>query len=55
MPTTLADYERRTGLCLSDTKQLISHRFMLGDVMSAYDTFGHAAREQALKVILTND
>ena len=36
-------------------KQLISHRFMLGDVMSAYDTFGHAAREQALKVILTND
>lgn len=36
-------------------KQLISHRFMLGDAMSAYDTFGNAAREQALKVILTND
>jgi len=36
-------------------KQLISHRFMLGDIMSAYETFGNAAREQALKVILTND
>ncbi len=36
-------------------KQLISHRFSLRDVMSAYETFGHAAREQALKVILTND
>ncbi len=36
-------------------KQLISHRFMLGDAMSAYETFGNAAREQALKVILTND
>jgi alcohol dehydrogenase len=36
-------------------KQLISHRFTLGDVMSAYETFGNAARERALKVILTND
>lgn len=35
-------------------KQLISHRFMLGDVMSAYETFGNAARDHALKVILTN-
>lgn len=35
-------------------KQLISHRFMLGDVMRAYETFGNAAREHALKVILTN-
>lgn len=35
-------------------KQLISHRFMLGDVMSAYETFGNAARDQALKIILTN-
>ncbi|OYW77801.1 MAG: alcohol dehydrogenase [Verrucomicrobia bacterium 12-59-8] len=35
--------------------QLISHRFMLGDVMSAYDTFGNAAHEQALKIILTNE
>lgn len=36
-------------------KQLISHRFMLGDAISAYETFGNAARERALKVILTND
>ncbi|MDB6007258.1 MAG: Alcohol dehydrogenase GroES domain protein [Prosthecobacter sp.] len=36
-------------------KQLISHRFTLGDVMNAYETFGNAGREQALKVILTND
>ena len=36
-------------------KQLISHRFMLSDVMSAYETFSNAARERALKVILTND
>ncbi|MFZ2279319.1 MAG: zinc-dependent alcohol dehydrogenase family protein [Prosthecobacter sp.] len=35
-------------------RQLISHRFMLGDVMSAYETFGHAARDQALKIILTS-
>ncbi len=36
-------------------KQLISHRFKLSEVMSAYETFGNAAREQALKVILTNE
>jgi alcohol dehydrogenase len=32
--------------------QLITHRFALGDVMKAYDTFGNAAKEAALKVIL---
>ena len=36
-------------------KQLITHRFTLADVMSAYDTFGNAARERALKVIITNE
>ena len=36
-------------------RQLISHHFMLGDVMSAYDTFGNAAREKALKIIITNN
>jgi alcohol dehydrogenase len=35
-------------------KQLITHHFTLDDVMSAYDTFGNAGRERALKVILTN-
>jgi alcohol dehydrogenase len=34
--------------------KLVTHRFALGDIMKAYDTFGNAARERALKVILTN-
>jgi alcohol dehydrogenase len=35
-------------------KQLITHHFRLKDVIVAYDTFGNAGRERALKVILTN-
>ena len=38
---------------LQPTK-LVTHRFALDDIMNAYDTFGNAARERALKVILTN-
>lgn len=34
--------------------QLVTHRFPLSDVMTAYDTFGNAAKERALKVVLTN-
>jgi alcohol dehydrogenase len=34
--------------------KLVTHRFALGDIMKAYDTFGNAAKERALKVILTN-
>ena len=34
--------------------QLVTHRFPLSDVMNAYDTFGNAAKERALKVVLTN-
>ena len=34
--------------------QLVTHRFPLSNVMKAYDTFGNAAKERALKVILTN-
>jgi alcohol dehydrogenase len=34
-------------------KQLITHYFTLDDVMNAYDTFGNAGRERALKVILS--
>jgi len=34
--------------------QLITHHFKLDDVLTAYDTFGNAGREHALKVILTN-
>lgn len=35
-------------------KQLITHHFALNDVMQAYDTFGNAMKERALKVIITN-
>jgi len=35
-------------------KQLITHHFMLDQVMQAYDTFGNAMKEEALKVIITN-
>lgn len=34
--------------------KLVTHRFPLRDIMKAYDTFGNAAKERALKVILTN-
>ncbi len=36
-------------------KQLISHRFPLSEALTAYDTFANAAREKALKIILTNE
>jgi alcohol dehydrogenase len=38
-----------------DSKQLITHHFKLSDIVNAYDTFQNAAREKALKVILTNE
>jgi alcohol dehydrogenase len=34
--------------------KLVTHRFPLADIMKAYDTFGNAAKERALKVVLTN-
>jgi alcohol dehydrogenase len=34
--------------------KLITHHFPLSEIMRAYDIFGNAARERALKVILTN-
>jgi alcohol dehydrogenase len=37
-----------------DVKKLVSHRFALSDIMKAYDTFGNAAKERALKVLLTS-
>jgi alcohol dehydrogenase len=37
-----------------DSKQLITHHFALSDIISAYETFQNAAREKALKVILTS-
>jgi alcohol dehydrogenase len=35
--------------------QLITHHFTLDEIIKAYDTFGNAGRERALKVILTNE
>lgn len=35
--------------------KLVTHRFALNDIMKAYDTFGNAAKEGALKVVLTNN
>ena len=35
--------------------KLATHRFKLEDVMKAYDVFGNAAKERALKVVLKND
>lgn len=38
-----------------NSRKLITHNFKLSDIISAYDTFSNAAREKALKVILSND
>ncbi|SDH60323.1 zinc-dependent alcohol dehydrogenase family protein [Pseudomonas panipatensis] len=35
-----------------DPQQLITHRFALADILKAYDTFGKAAQNKALKVII---
>ena len=37
------------------SRRLATHHFALDDIRQAYDTFEHAAREGALKVILSND
>ena len=36
-----------------DPKKLITHRFKLDDILAAYETFGHAAKTHALKVIIS--
>jgi len=36
-----------------DPAQLITHRFKLDQIQDAYETFGHAAKSHALKVIIT--
>lgn len=36
-----------------DVGGFISHRFELGDILDAYDTFEHAAQTKALKVLLS--
>ena len=36
-----------------EPKKLITHHFKLSEVVEAYETFGNAAKEKALKVIMT--
>jgi alcohol dehydrogenase len=36
-----------------DPRKLIMHRFKLGEIEKAYEVFGNAAKEKALKVILS--
>ncbi|WP_425074179.1 hypothetical protein [Sagittula sp. S175] len=36
-----------------DPSRLITHRFDLDDILQAYEVFGNAAEEGALKVLLT--
>ena len=38
-----------------DPNKLITHHFKLDQILEAYETFGNAAKEKALKVILTNE
>ncbi len=35
-------------------RSLVTHHFKLGEIASAYDTFGHAAENRALKVVISN-
>jgi alcohol dehydrogenase len=37
-----------------DAKKLVSHRFELSEIIKAYNTFGNAAKEHALKVVINN-
>lgn len=38
-----------------EPKRLITHHFNFDEILSAYETFGHAMKECALKVIISND
>ncbi len=38
-----------------EPKRLITHHFRLHDILLAYETFGHAMKEHALKVIISNE
>jgi alcohol dehydrogenase len=38
-----------------EPEKLVTHRFQLNDILEAYSIFGNAAKEQAIKVILSID
>ena len=46
---------KRLGSKTLDPKLLITHRFKLDGILDAYDTFRHAAKTKALKVIIDDD
>jgi alcohol dehydrogenase len=37
------------------SRDLVTHRFAMTDILKGYDTFGNAAKESALKMVLNND
>ena len=37
-----------------DAKKLVSHRFKMSEILNAYDTFANAAKQQAVKVVISN-
>lgn len=37
-----------------NAKKLVSHRFKLSEILQAYNTFGNAAKERAIKVVVKN-
>jgi alcohol dehydrogenase len=53
--TTTPMLLKGVGLGRLQPGKLVTHRFALDDIMQAYETFEHAAREGALKVILRNE
>lgn len=38
-----------------EPSHLITHRFLMSNIMEAYNVFSNAAKEQAIKVIISND
>jgi hypothetical protein len=36
-----------------DPRPLITHRFALSEMQQAYEAFGHAAREKAIKALIS--
>ena len=52
--TTIPMLLKGVGAGRLQARKLATHRFTLDDIMQAYETFEHAAREGALKVILTH-
>jgi len=46
---------RMIQACKLDPTKLITHHFRLDQIVQAYEVFKNAAREQAIKIVLTND